>query len=275
MKKSFILIELLVIASHLCCNGIRSVLKANKITKKAYSPACRQVKLYSFTLIELLVVIAIIAILAAMLLPALSAARERARSSTCTARLNNLGKIQIMYAADNKDYLTGGYTNGVAYSRLLTDAGYFSTGGFGGGSKKLSAMDANNLICPSCTDLQCYGLNADNESFVYGYINAPSHHGAGWTYQIDRYVQGEKLEKYDTGDPSNAMLIGDCRRQDEPRMWMRMVCMCVPDKSKQGGFYAVHSKMGNMLFVDGHVESLSAKEVEESKWHPIYCWQED
>ena len=69
-----------------------------------FSPSRTRTRPAFFTLIELLVVIAIIALLAAMLMPALAKARRKAREITCRSNLRQSNLAVMLYANDNDDY---------------------------------------------------------------------------------------------------------------------------------------------------------------------------
>ncbi len=73
--------------------------------RRKYLRIIRELAAARFTLIELLIVIAIIAILAAMLMPALRNAREQAKRSLCASNVKQLGVLVLMYATDFNDYL--------------------------------------------------------------------------------------------------------------------------------------------------------------------------
>jgi len=129
----------------------------------------------SFTLIELLIVIAIIAILAAMLLPALNQAREKARAAHCKGNLKQIGTGLLFYVDSYRDFLPMQYGNGRSWADQVRP---FIGMGYSDLADRPPIGKSTVLTCSSeleRTEFLSYGVNlflhpSGNIHGVYGKI---------------------------------------------------------------------------------------------------------
>jgi prepilin-type N-terminal cleavage/methylation domain-containing protein/prepilin-type processing-associated H-X9-DG protein len=222
----------------------------------------------AFTLIELLVVIAIIAILAAMLLPALSSAKQKAWMISCVSNLRQVGLGMKMFADENNELYP---MSGTRISWGIDDVVPPVGSGQRGWMEQIISYTVNTNVyhCPGNAQ-----LSADNQS-SFNYFNGVravviDTGGFGALRNTRIMFPSAYVLSGDTIDNAQYFNRDDCDKDDYYQN-----CVGGEDNGTPAVQWKAHSRGQNLLFTDGHVKWYKSSNTNEMtfRYNSMQGWE--